>query len=96
VDSKNKEANTIVALPGEVSLTMIFPKHVSIGLGIGKMESLEYRFDDNRLIIQSPVMLLVHRKLTRRKTSNLNDDDNTKEVGSVKKQEQLEKEVFAK
>jgi hypothetical protein len=52
VDSKNKEANTIVALPGEVSLTMIFPKHVSIGLGIGKMESLEYRFDDNRLIIQ--------------------------------------------
>jgi hypothetical protein len=40
------------ALPGERSLTLVFPKQFAVELGIGKGDFLKCYIDRNRLIVE--------------------------------------------
>ena len=46
------EIRRIQALTGERSLTLVFPKHFAIKLGIVKGDFLKCRLEGNRLIVE--------------------------------------------
>ena len=46
------EIRRIQALTGERSLTLVFPKHFAINLGIVKGDFLKCRLEGNRLIVE--------------------------------------------
>jgi hypothetical protein len=48
----DKEKIRILGIPGEHSLTLLFPKKFAVELGIGKGDFLECYVDANRLIVE--------------------------------------------